>query len=155
LNDSQLSEALRSALRIEEESFVFFLEATTRITNPEIGAILNTLAERELDHVNRLRSILTEPPISMEELTTELLKKRPRAEWIIRTDPIPDEDDVVAVLRAALKREEDTRRTYDMLATFTTLSRDFTGLCAFLANEEKEHAQTIRARLQELGAGQV
>jgi rubrerythrin len=152
MNGNQLDEALRSALRIEEESFVFFMEATLRLQVSEVIPTLQALAERELEHVNRLRNILGQEAVSLDELSTELLKRRPRAEWIIKTEPIPGEGDVATILKAALKREEDTRRTYDMLSTFTTLSRDFTGLCAFLANEEKAHADSIRERLRELGA---
>jgi rubrerythrin len=147
---NQLSEALRSALRIEEESFVFYMEAAIRLPKPALVALTQSLAERELDHVNRLRGILTEPPIGMEELGTELMKRRPRGEWIVKSDPIPADADERTALTAALKREDETRRTYDMLATFTTFSRDFTGLCAFLASEEAAHAATIRERLKAL-----
>jgi len=152
MNENPLTEALRSALRIEEESFVFFMEAAVRLSDPEVTETLHALAERELEHVNRLKGILGESFLSMDELSTELLKRRPRAEWVIPTEPIQKGSDERAVLVAALKREEDTRRTYDMLATFTTYPREFTGLCAFLAAEERAHAEAIRARLAALGA---
>ena len=152
MNENALTEALRSALRIEEESFVFFMEAAIRLSDPEVTETLQALAERELEHVNRLRGILGESYLSMDELSTELLKRRPRAEWVIPTEPIREGSDERAVLAAALKREQATCRTYDMLATFTTYPRDFTGLCAYLAAEERSHTEAIQARLQALGA---
>ena len=153
MNGNQLSDALRSALRIEEESFVFYMEAAIRLPRPDLVSLMQSMAEGELDHVNRLRGILGEKPIGMEELGTELMKRRPRGEWIVKSDPIPEDADERTVLTAALKREQDTRRTYDMLATFTTYSRDFTGLSAFLAAEEAAHAAAIRARLDALDKG--
>jgi rubrerythrin len=150
VNGNQLNEALRSALRIEEESFVFYMEAAIRLPRPELVTLTQTLAERELEHVNRLRSILGDKPLGMEELGTELIKRRPRREWIVKSDPIPEDADERTVLTAAIKREDDTRRTYDLMATFTTYTRDFTGLCAYLAAEEAAHAATLRERLAAL-----
>jgi rubrerythrin len=150
VNGNQLSEALRSALRIEEESFVFYMEAAIRLSSAELVTLTQSLAESELEHVNRLRSILGESAIGMEELGTELIKRRPRGEWIVKSDPIPADADERTALTVALKREDETRRTYDMLATFTSFSRDFTGLCAFLSSEEAAHAATIRERLKAL-----
>jgi len=152
MNEKPLTDALRSALRIEEESFVFFMEAALRLADPVVTETLHALAERELEHVNRLRGILGEGYLEMDELSTELLKRRPRGEWVIPTEPIQEEADERAVLAAALKREQATRRTYDMLATFTTYPRDFTGLCAYLAAEERSHTEAIQARLKVLEA---
>lgn len=129
---------------------MFYMEAAIRLAKAELVTLTQTLAEGELEHVNRLRGILGDPAIGMEELGTELMKRRPRGEWIVKSDPIPADADERTALTAALKREDETRRTYDMLATFTTYSRDFTGLCAFLASEEAVHAATIRERLKAL-----
>jgi rubrerythrin len=153
LEGNQLSEALRSALRIEEESFVFYMEAAIRLPRPELVTLTQSLAERELEHVNRLRGILGQAPIGLEELGTELLKRRPRGEWVVKSDPIPEDGDERVVVSAALEREQQTARTYEILATFTTFSRDFTGLCAFLASEERAHAASLRERLASLDQG--
>ena len=150
MKEYTVKEVLEFAQTVEQESYLFYGEAAIRLAEPDLMRLCRVLAENEIEHFNKLRTMAQQEPLSEDELRDHQVTSFPSEGPRVQSEPIPDETNARDILEIALRREKNTKSTYDMMATFTTISPEVQEVLSFLADEETTHIADVQRRLEEL-----
>jgi rubrerythrin len=145
-----VTEILKYAVQIEEESQRFYTEAGTRLRVEELRRLAAELAEAEVDHADRLRRLLAKraPESGGRE---ERVALEPRSlERIVSGAEIAPDAGARDILNTALERERNTESVYRMMQAATNLTADITEIFTYLAAQEAGHVKTIANKLKAL-----
>jgi rubrerythrin len=152
-------EALKLALKTEQDGRTMYLNATSRISNPLAKSTLSTLADEELVHIQLIEDFYNDLKSGGPGVLSAQLKKavnydlrrktifeaaRGRMEKTIEADP-----DVFEAYKAAIKFEEDGAKMYNELAgkTGNDTARQ---MYVFLNEQENDHYRILAETLHYL-----
>ncbi|MBN2280324.1 MAG: ferritin family protein [Candidatus Marinimicrobia bacterium] len=145
-------EIIEYAIKIEQESFAFYTQASEIIQDADGKKLVKDLAADEVDHQNRLRHLIDAEKVSLEslnkkhEIDTTLMKR------IVKTANINPDSMTMDVLKIALEREQNTEQTYTMLMTLSNLDENIIDIFDQLRLQEKGHVNKIQFRIDHTGA---
>ncbi len=148
MRELNLKEIIEYAEKIELESFSFYTKATEIVNEPEVKEVLSQLAIEETGHYNRLRELLDEGRLSIEELEKTINIEKKLLDMLVNTDKIESSYSAVDVLKIALNREKNTAKAYEMFKTFTALDDYALDVFEGLRQQEVGHVNKIAARLK-------
>lgn len=148
MRELNLKEIIEYAEKIELESFSFYTKATEIVNEPEVKEVLSQLAIEETGHYNRLRELLDEGRLSIEELEKTINIEKKLLDMLVNTDKIESSYSAVDVLKIALNREKNTAKAYEMFKTFTALDDYALDVFEGLRLQEVGHVNKISARLE-------
>jgi rubrerythrin len=150
MKEFSVREIVEYAIRIEQESFAFYSNASEVLQNLEVVELTRALAADEVDHLNRLRQLLSKKTITPAELAIRLNLDTTLMDRIVETHPIVSTSSSLEVLNMALEREQNTERTYTMFMTFTNIAENIVKLFGDLRNQERGHANRIQSKIRKL-----
>jgi len=157
-NDEEL-EALKLALKTEEDGRTMYLDATAKIRNPLAKTTMSTLAEEELRHIKLIEEFYRDLKAGGAGVLSEQLRKaanydlrrqtifeaaRGRMQATVEADP-----DVFLAYKVAIKFEEDGARMYKDLAEKTG-NETARKMYVFLNEQENEHYRILAETLNYL-----
>jgi rubrerythrin len=157
-HDEEL-EALKLAIKTEQDGRKMYLDASGRISNPLATSTFTTLAAEELIHIQIIESFYNQIKAGEKETPSEQLQKaqsydlrrktifeaaRGRMEKTVLSDP-----DVFEAYRAAMKFEEDGAKMYEDLAKKTS-HEVAKKMYDFLNIQENEHYRILAETLNYL-----
>ncbi len=149
------------AIELEKKGYDFYIKTAAKTTNPLASSALNGLAERELDHLEKIKEFY-------QNLTGE--KKLP-ADWLKGVDVPPRKEDLLKPILIKLKEnlnkkfksekdiedayktaeglERDSYNLYDKISKESSddIAKKFYAALAF---EEREHFAILEETLQYL-----
>ncbi len=152
-------EVLALAIDVEEKNAQHYREWADRLQTYDstASALLNTLAEQELEHEQRLIDMYSEcygcERIEMNADDLDLYSER--AEVPMETYFVMDIERARAILKAALRAEETARKFYEQAweqALEFTTDKELRFLYADLAKFEEEHVWALQKQLEHLEA---
>ena len=143
-----VKEIIEYAIKIENESFNFYTEASKKVEAGDVKDLLVKLSSEEIDHQNRLKGLIDEEKVAAETLLKKMEIDTTIMEKIVETSVIPDNPTAMSVLKVALEREKNTELTYSMLMTLTQISDDIVGVFDELRLQEIGHARKIGLRIE-------
>jgi rubrerythrin len=146
-----VKEIIEYAIKIEKESFAFYTKASEIVTDVDVKELVTNLAGEEVDHQNRLRNLINEENVSVDSLNAKHEIDTTLMERIVNTGEITDTASAMDVLEIALEREENTEKTYAMLATLSNLDDDVVKIFDELRLQEKGHVNKIQFRIDHIG----
>jgi rubrerythrin len=152
-------EALKLALKTEQDGRTMYLNAASRISNPLAKSTLSTLADEELVHIKLIEDFYNNLKSGGSGVLSAQLKKavnydlrrktifeaaRGRMEKAIEADP-----DVFEAYKVAIKFEEDGAKMYEELAgkTGNNTARQ---MYVFLNGQENDHYRILAETLHYL-----
>jgi rubrerythrin len=145
-----VEEIIHYSQKVEQESYSFYKEAENRISGQDVLPLLRELQEAEIEHLNKLRTLLKEKKLSQEELDTKLDLEIDPQQMLVSLEPMPEDPTPTMVLQTALKREKNTEALYRQLLAFTDISEDVVSTFNYLVSQEKGHVITIENKLERL-----
>ena len=152
-------EALKLAIKTEQDGRKMYLDAVSRVSNPLAKSTLSTLAEEELIHIRIIESFYNEMTAGGIGTSSKQLQKaqnydlrrktifeaaRGRMEKTVSSDP-----NVFEAYRAAMKFEEDGAKMYEDLAKRTS-HEVAKKMYDFLNIQENEHYRILAETLNYL-----
>lgn len=140
-------EVIEFAVSVEQESHAFYTDATDRIDDPSTRRLAEELAAAEVDHLNRLRSLLKLASVTADELGRRVSVDTAGYRKIIKSERIAAGESAERILKRALAREKTTAATYRTLAAMTDLGPDVVELFTYLTRQEEGHVTSIKNRL--------
>jgi rubrerythrin len=138
------------AIKIENESFKFYTEASKVVEAGEVKDLLVLLSGEEVNHQNRLKGLIDGTKVSVETLVKKMEIDTTIMERIVETSVIEDNATALDVLKVALEREKNTEQTYSMLITLTQISDDIVDVFDELRLQELGHATKIQLRIDKI-----
>jgi rubrerythrin len=145
-----VKEIIEYAIQIEKESFEFYTRASKKVEAGVVKDLLMQLSGEEVDHQNRLKSLIDQAEVDPELLQKEMEIDTTIMERIVQTSLIPVKAGALDVLKVALEREKNTERTYGMLMTLTQISDEVVKVFEDLRLQEQGHANKIQARINKI-----
>lgn len=145
-----VKEIIEYAIKIENESFKFYTNASKIVEDGDVKDLLVKLSGEEVDHQNRLKALIDEAKVSATTLVKEMEIDTTIMERIVETSVINDNASAMDVLRVALEREKNTEQTYAMLMTLTQISDDVVEVFEDLRLQEQGHVNKIEARINKI-----
>jgi len=157
-HDEEL-EALKLALKTEQDGRAMYLDAAARVRNPLAKSTMSTLAEEELVHIKLIEDFYTDLKAGGVGVLSEQLRKaagydlrrqtifeaaRGRMEATVVSDP-----DVFLAYKAAIKFEEDGARMYKDFSEKTG-NETARRMYVFLNQQENEHYRILAETLNYL-----
>ena len=152
-------EALRIGLEMEKDGFQFYSSLASRVSDAEARALLQGLAEDELQHMRKFEEMIDSENFGNAWAADDLQMLNEFIEETVQHDIFPDKkeaqhialgiDDLRDVLTMAAEHEDKAVDYYRELATRCTFE---TGKKAFfqLMEEEKAHAANLKQALENL-----
>ena len=143
----KVEDVLKHAIRIENESQVFYRTASQRVQDDAVKVLLKELEAEEVKHAARLSGILEDVQgLEFSDFDRTTMEK------LITTASIDDDDDQEGVLRVALEREKNTRDFYAQILTMTNLEANIIDVFEELHTQEQGHYQRISSKLRKLSS---
>lgn len=140
-----LEDVLKYAVKVENESNLFYGAAVKVVTNGAVGELLLALQEEEVKHEDRLSKILEMTlDKSMFAFAGEQLDR------MVDNSDIPADASVKAVLEIALEREKATRDFYSRVSTLTNIDASVVEVFEMLFDQESGHVTRISKMLESL-----
>lgn len=141
------TKALRDAIQFEADGRAFFLEAAERTSDYFGRIIFNSLADEELDHIERIktidRALRGRGQWPSEKDHAEKGRKSVFEEARMKMDKtVKDRTDDLTAVKVAMDLEEKGYRFYSDLAARAVDSRE-KEFYRRLATEEKRHLQIL------------
>jgi len=149
------------AIELEKKGYDFYSQTAAKTTNPLAASTLSGLAERELDHIEKIKEFY-------ESLTGE---QKLRSDWLKSVDVPPTKEELLRPILLKLKESLDKkfesdkdindayiiaegleRDTYNLYDKISKESTDETAkkFYSALALEEKEHYAILEDTLEYL-----
>lgn len=148
--EQYLEEVLRQAIRFEEESYDLYSNAAHKTNLSDARAMLEDLAQQELEHKRRLQKLreegLTEIAAGVDTAQATDLKL---AEYLQAPSELDEEADLQDVLLVAMQREKSTREFYLKLAALTD-EGPAQALFDLLAEEELKHKNRVESLYEQI-----
>jgi rubrerythrin len=145
-----VKEIIEYAIKIENESFKFYTNASQKVESGDVKDLLIMLSGEEVDHQNRLKGLIEEEKVSAQLLMKEMEVDTTIMDRIVKTSLIPENATAMDVLKVALEREKNTEQTYAMLLTLTQISDDIVQVFDELRLQELGHATKIQLRMDKI-----
>lgn len=145
-----VKEIIEYAIKIENESFKFYTNASQKVESGDVKDLLVKLSGEEVDHQNRLKGLIEEEKVSAQLLMKEMEIDTIIMDRIVKTSLIQDDATAMDVLKIALEREKNTEQTYAMLSTLTQISDDIVEVFDELRLQEMGHATKIQLRMDKI-----
>ncbi|MBN2526435.1 MAG: ferritin family protein [Deltaproteobacteria bacterium] len=142
-----VEDILKYAIRIENESQLFYRSASQRAIDDAVKVLLQELEAEEVKHEQRLSDILKD----VQRLEISAFD-RTSLEKLISTASIDNDDSQEGVLRVALEREKNTRDFYAQILTMTNLEAHVIKVFEELFAQEQGHYQRISSKLKKLSS---
>lgn len=143
----KVEDILKYAIRIENESQIFYKATLQHASDDAVKVLLTELAAEEVKHEQRLSDILQDVQgLEFSNFDRTSLDK------LISTASIGNDDDQEGVLRVALEREKNTRDFYAQILTMTNLEANIIDVFEELHTQEQGHFQRITSRLKKLSS---
>lgn len=148
MRDLTLSEIIEYAEKIELESFTFYTQAVSIVSDDKIKELLKQLAEDETEHHNSLRNLRNLPSLSSQDIESILPVRPSQLPPIVHQDQITSETSALDILHIALHREINTEKTYAMFMTFTALDDTIIRIFEDLRLKEQGHINKINFKIK-------
>lgn len=145
-----VKEIIEYAIKIENESFKFYTNASQKVEAGDVKNLLVMLSGEEVDHQNRLKALIEEEKVSAQLLMKEMEVDTTIMDRIVKTSLIQNDATAIDVLKIALEREKNTEQTYAMLSTLTQISDDIVEVFDELRLQELGHATKIQLRMDKI-----
>ncbi len=146
MTDFSVEDIIHHSQNIEQESFAFYKSAEEKLKNESLIGLVRELAEAEIDHFNKLKSMLSEQKLSEQELKATVSLEEAGLDMIVKVRDIPENAEAREILSIALEREKKTKNLYRRLLAFTNISEDLTGTFEYLVNQEAGHVIKIETK---------
>jgi rubrerythrin len=141
------------AIQIERNGESVYRNAIQNISNPELVALLQWLADQELEHIewfDKLKQTAAEDvnASEVEKMGRALLRDAVGAQnFALKEADFTDIDQVEDLIKLAIEFEKDTALFYEMLEPFIEDPDILYQLAAIIA-EENRHAQVLEEYLK-------
>lgn len=150
MKELTIEEIVQYAVKIEKESFQFYEEAADRVQDGSLERLLKELAMQEQGHIDSLNGLLTVGKESGDYLSNTINIDRSSFSKIVPTMEITEKYSSLEILEAALERELNTKRNYEMFLGLARLNVQVCDLFRTLAELEATHIALITEKINML-----
>jgi rubrerythrin len=148
MTDFSVEDIIHHSQKIEQESFAFYKSAEEKLKNKSLITLVQELAEAEIDHFNKLKSMLSEEKLSAKDLEATVSLEEASLDMIVEVRNIPENAEAGEILSIALEREQKTKNLYQRLLAFTNISEDLSSTFEYLVNQEAGHVIKIENKMK-------
>ncbi|HEU13105.1 MAG: ferritin family protein [Thermoplasmata archaeon] len=140
----EIDELLKLAIKSEEESYEFYMEAMKISNFSNVRDTLKELAEEELRHKSIIESLMRGKIDVVENL-----KDLKLSDHLPKKETIREDSDLQEVLQVAMSRERNEYEFYINLKN-SIKNKDVEKVLDFLANQELQHKAKLENMYDEL-----
>jgi rubrerythrin len=140
----EIDELLKLAIKSEEESYEFYMEAMKISNFSNVRDTLKELAEEELRHKSIIESLMRGKIDVMENF-----KDLKLSDHLPKKETIREDSDLQEVLQVAMSRERNEYEFYINLKN-SIKNKDVEKVLDFLANQELQHKAKLENMYDEL-----
>jgi len=140
-------EIVKYTIRIEQESCIFYRKAARILEGSRFKNLFDLLADQEVEHIRQLQKLIEGKTIDEQELMETFYIDTSIYDNMIITSEIPVSATTDDIMKLAVKREEITERTYQMLTSISNLNPRMKKLFNHLEKlEEKQIKELLKIK---------
>jgi len=148
MEELTIEEVIKYAVRVQQDSFLFYKRAAKRLEGNELKSLADELADHKVHHLRQLKKLLSECTIDNEDLNAMMDIDTTLFDEILESDEIPVQATPKYVLYLSLIREETTKKTYEMILNLPFLNEQMVKVFTMLSEMEKTHISDIQQRIE-------
>jgi rubrerythrin len=147
LEELTLEELIRYTVRIEQDSFLFYRRAARNLEGSELRPFADELADFKVSQLKQLKELLGEFILDtlgsgdMIDVDTTLFDE------ILKNGEIPAQATPRDVLLFSLRREDNTRRTFEMILSLPIIDERAQQLFSALRDDEERRIRVLKERI--------
>ncbi len=145
-------EIFKNALEMEVEAEIFYEKAAEITEDDESRMVFLELSDMEDGHAHRIVERFKNTPFGQAfdaESWLKEVEEEGSKHIEVKVTDLVDQGDMRAILKSAIKMEEEARDNYKRLSESFTDPEDV-AYCNDLAEEEQSHVNSLRQLLQSL-----
>jgi len=142
----KIIDVLKYAVRIENESQLFYKKAKDTILQEETKKLLEFLLQEEVEHGNRLQKKIN----SLINSDTTVNIDKADFYILVENSPIDKSMSKEDIFKVALEREIATRNLYSKISSITNLDADIIDIFTELYTQESGHVKKVEQWIENL-----
>ncbi|MCP4127131.1 MAG: ferritin family protein [Gammaproteobacteria bacterium] len=145
-------EIFKNALELEVEAEIFYEKAAEVTDDDESRMVFLELSDMEDGHAHRILERFKNTPFGQSfdaDNWLEELERVSEKNMEVKVSDLIDQGDMRAILKSAIKMEEEARDNYQRLSERFN-DPDDVAYCADLANEEQKHVNSLTQLLRSI-----
>jgi rubrerythrin len=150
LEELTLEELVRYTVRIEQDSFLFYRRAARNLEGSNLRLFADELADFKVSQLKQLKELLgefildTQGSGDMIDVDTTLFDE------ILKNGDVPAQATPRDVLLISLRREDNTRKTFEMILSLPFIDRHAARLFSALRDDEEGRIRALKERIGRL-----
>jgi rubrerythrin len=147
LEELTLEELIRYTVRIEQDSFLFYRRAARILEGNPLRPLTDDLADFKVGQLKQLKGLLGEYLLDTEgsgdrmEVDTDLFDE------ILENGDIPAQATARDVLLFSLRREDNIRKTFELILSLPLIDEQVQRLFSTLKQSEEVQIKALRDRI--------
>jgi rubrerythrin len=142
-----VQEIFSYAIKIEQESYLFYKTAAEHMTNQDSVHVLQDLAREEVQHIDVLHKLQALEPADKGESKRNAISSATEQMPIIEYPDIAGTMDPVELFQVALERERQTEQLYGMFEELSKMDERIADTFSTLREQELLHVRRIEGLL--------
>lgn len=145
-------EIFKNALELEVEAGIFYEKAAEITEDDESRMVFLELSDMEDGHAHRIIERFKNTPFGQAfdaDSWLEELERESEKNMEVKVSDLMDQGDMQAILKSAIKMEEEARDTYKRLSGSFSDPEDV-AYCSDLAKEEQAHVNSLTQLLRSI-----
>jgi rubrerythrin len=144
-----VNEVLEYAIKIEKESYDFYVNSRDVLRDDELKSLVTLLMRQEEEHLKSLKALLKDS--QKKSFFKALINvDSSKLTQIILTGEITEDTSPIDILNIALEREINTKNNYEMFLELVKMDETLIDAFEMLRNKEEEHIRLIKRKIDEL-----
>jgi len=149
MEELTVEEIIRYAIRIEEESYLFYREVSKRLDKTNLKSLTDELCNHAVEHLCMLKRCINEEHLYVDEndLSATIDLDTSSFDMIIHISSIPAQATALDILNIAINRERGIEYTYDMIKKLSRVCNKIKKLFGALKESESSHVIEIKSSI--------
>jgi rubrerythrin len=147
LEELTLEELIRYTVRIEQDSFLFYRRAARILEGNPLQPLTDDLADFKVSHLKQLKELIGEYLLDTEGSGDRVEVDTTLFDEILEDCDIPAQATARDVLLFSLRRENNIRKTFDMILSLPFIDEHVQQLFRALRKGEEKQIRALRDRI--------
>jgi rubrerythrin len=149
MEELTLEELIKYAVRIQQDSFLFYRKAVKMLVGNQLELITAELADFKALQLRQLKELLSECTLGVEDCDHMVEIDTTLIDEILDNGEIPAQATPREVLLLCLSRENKTQKTYRMVLDLPSLHRRVQEAFNVLSEDEQDRIGLLRRNIEE------
>jgi hypothetical protein len=150
MEELTLEELIKYAIRIQQDSFLFYRRASKMLVGNRLESITADMADFKALQLKQLKELLSECTLGVDDCDVMVEIDTTLIDEILENGEIPAQATPRDVLLLSLSREDKTQKTYSIVLAIPALHRRVQETFTVLSGAEQERIGLIRTHIEKI-----